>query len=109
MPQEGSPRTIEVDFGVYEVLGSDWAQRLEQQNRVSFPDFRWAPKRHFRMLTHESTGEFLAAGLVRVFKLIERASGRGRAVSAPQLVTLVRAGARFERCLLVEAREADAA
>jgi hypothetical protein len=44
MPREGGPRTIEVDFGVYEVLESDRTQRLEQQNRVSFPDFRWAPK-----------------------------------------------------------------
>ncbi|MFJ2170337.1 hypothetical protein [Streptomyces griseofuscus] len=42
------------------MFGSDWAQRLEQQNRICFPDVRWAPKRHFLMLMHEWTGEFLA-------------------------------------------------
>jgi putative transposase len=36
------------------------------------------------------------------FKLIEAAQARWRAVNAPHLVALVRAGARFERGLLVE-------
>ena len=58
--QEGHPLARGLAYGVYEVFGSDWAQRLEQQNRVRFPDFRWAPKRHFLMLMHESMGEFLA-------------------------------------------------
>ena len=36
------------------------------------------------------------------FKLIEAAQARWRAVNAPHLVALVRAGARFERGKLVE-------
>lgn len=36
------------------------------------------------------------------FKLIESAQSRWRAVNAPHLVALVRAGARFERGALVE-------
>jgi hypothetical protein len=38
-----------------------------------------------------------AAGLAMAFKLIEAAQHRWRAVNAPHLVALVRAGARFER------------
>ena len=37
-----------------------------------------------------------------VFKLLEAAEGRWRAVNGPHLVALVRAGARFERGKLVE-------
>lgn len=36
------------------------------------------------------------------FKLIESAQARWRAVNAPNLVALVRAGARFEKGMLVE-------
>ena len=43
-----------------------------------------------------------AAGLAMAFKLIESAQQRWRAVNAPHLVALVRAGARFERGILVE-------
>ena len=43
-----------------------------------------------------------AAGIAMAFKLIEAAQQRWRAVNAPQLVALVRAGARFERGKLVE-------
>jgi transposase-like protein len=43
-----------------------------------------------------------AAGLAMAFKLIEAAQHRWRAVNAPKLVALVRAGARFERGQLVE-------
>ncbi|MEV5358702.1 IS256 family transposase [Streptomyces sp. NPDC052693] len=48
------------------------------------------------------------AGLAMVFKLVESAQARWRAVNAPHLVALVRAGARFERGQLVE-RPATAA
>jgi hypothetical protein len=44
-----------------------------------------------------------------VFKLVESAQARWRAVTAPRLVTLVRAGARFERGHLVERTETLAA
>jgi transposase-like protein len=43
-----------------------------------------------------------AAGLAMAFKLIEAAQVRWRAVNAPRLVALVRAGATFERGKLVE-------
>ncbi|MBB5968146.1 transposase-like protein [Planomonospora venezuelensis] len=50
-----------------------------------------------------------AAGPAMAFKLIESAQARWRAVNAPHLVALVRAGARFERAVLIERDEADAA
>ena len=43
-----------------------------------------------------------AAGVAMAFKLIESAEARWRAVNAPHLVALVRAGARFENGKLVE-------
>ena len=43
-----------------------------------------------------------AAGVAMAFKLIESAPARWRAVNAPHLVALVRAGARFEKGILVE-------
>ncbi|MFC9755142.1 IS256 family transposase [Streptomyces sp. NPDC056921] len=46
-----------------------------------------------------------AAGLAMVFKLIESAQARWRAVNAPHLVALVRAGVRFKRGQLVEREE----
>ena len=47
------------------------------------------------------------AGLAMVFKLLEAAESRWRAVNGPHLVALVRAGARFEKGRLVErAKEA---
>ncbi|MEU9413609.1 transposase [Streptomyces sp. NPDC048281] len=49
------------------------------------------------------------AALAMVFKLVESAQARWRAVNAPHLVALVRAGARFERGQLVERPEAIAA
>jgi putative transposase len=50
-----------------------------------------------------------AAGLAMAFKLIEAAQARWRAVNAPQLVALVRAGARFDRGKLVERPTGDPA
>jgi transposase-like protein len=49
------------------------------------------------------------AALAMVFKLVESAQQRWRAVNAPHLVALVRAGALFERGRLVERPEAVAA
>jgi len=43
-----------------------------------------------------------AAGIAMAFKLIESAQSRWRAVNAPHLVALVRAGAKFEKGVLVE-------
>ncbi len=50
-----------------------------------------------------------AAGIAMAFKLVEAAQHRWRAVNAPHLVALVRAGARFERGHLVERALQDAA
>jgi transposase-like protein len=43
-----------------------------------------------------------AAGLAMAYKLIESAQTRWRAVNGPHLVALVRAGARFEKGVIVE-------
>ena len=43
-----------------------------------------------------------AAGIAMAYKLIEAAQARWRAVNAPHLVALVRAGAKFENGKLVE-------
>ncbi len=50
-----------------------------------------------------------AAALAMVFKLVEAAQDRWRAVNAPHLVALVRAGGCFERGQLVERPQATAA
>jgi transposase-like protein len=50
-----------------------------------------------------------AAGLAMAFKLIESAQARWRALNAPHLVALVRAGARFDGGILVERPESNAA
>ncbi len=49
------------------------------------------------------------AALAMVFKLVESAQQRWRAVNALHLVALVRTGARFERGQLVERPELSAA
>src|ERR1019366_2585322 len=46
-----------------------------------------------------------AAGLAMAYKLIESAQTRWRAVNAPELVALVRAGAKFEKGVIVERSE----
>ncbi len=48
-----------------------------------------------------------AAGLAMAFKLIESAQDRWRAVNGPHLVALVRAGARFEKGVIVEREQQD--
>ena len=48
-----------------------------------------------------------AAGLAMAFKLIEAAETRWRAVNGPHLVALVRAGARFEKGVIVEREQPD--
>jgi len=43
-----------------------------------------------------------AAGLAMAYKLIEAAQDRWRSVNAPHLVALVRAGAKFDKGVMVE-------
>ncbi|MFI5815771.1 IS256 family transposase [Streptomyces sp. NPDC051643] len=50
-----------------------------------------------------------AAALTMVFKLVESAQARWRAITGAHLVPLVRAGARFKNGVLVEREEAGAA
>lgn len=50
-----------------------------------------------------------AAGLAMVFKLMQAAEARWRKVNAPELVALVRAGAKFVNGKLVERQEESAA
>ena len=50
-----------------------------------------------------------AAGLAMAFKLIQAAQARWRAINAPHLVALVRAGAEFRNGKLVERPDAPAA
>jgi hypothetical protein len=47
-------------YGFCEVLGSDWAARLQAQNRVVFPDFTPSDRRHFLVACHEDLVEVLA-------------------------------------------------
>ena len=60
-------------------------------------------------IVREGASQMMAAALAMVFKLVESAQTRWRAVNAPHLVALVRAGARFERGHLVERPEAHTA
>jgi len=48
-----------------------------------------------------------AAGLAMAFKLIEAAQDHWRAVNAPHLVALVRAGARFDKGVIVERQQPE--
>lgn len=50
-----------------------------------------------------------AAALTMVFKLVESAQARWRAITGAHLMPLVRAGARFKNGVLVEREEAGAA
>lgn len=50
-----------------------------------------------------------AAALAMVFKVVESARQRWRAVNVPRLVALVRVGARFEHSQLIERPETHAA
>jgi len=57
---------------------------------------------------HHQGSRLTAAGLAMAFKLIESAQDRWRAVNAPHLVALVRAGAVFVNGKLVERPGEDA-
>jgi len=77
---------------------------------VSGNDDDWPTFSTVRLRTKVTRGAgSRAAALAMTFKLIESAQARWRAVNAPHLVALVRAGARFERGVLVEREVAAAA
>uniref|UniRef100_UPI00056BEB63 hypothetical protein n=1 Tax=Kitasatospora mediocidica TaxID=58352 RepID=UPI00056BEB63 len=50
-----------------------------------------------------------AAALTMVFKLVESAQARWRAITGAHLVALVRSGARFKNGVLIERAESTAA
>ena len=64
----------------------------------------------FATVRHRTKGPgSRAAGLAMAFKLIKSAQDRWRAVNAPHLVALVRAGAQFHHGKLIEREQASAA
>ncbi|KQW00351.1 transposase [Streptomyces sp. Root369] len=80
----------------------------DEDELLAFYDFRAEHCIHLRTKVTKGAGS-RAAALAMVFKLVESAQARRRAVKAPHLVALVPAGALFERGHLVERPEAVAA
>jgi hypothetical protein len=60
----------EATYGFFEVLDSDWNDRLGAFNRRSFPDTKPSGRlRHYFMGCHDASGQFLAGDLsVEVFE-----------------------------------------
>ena len=91
---------------------SSWRLVLGAALREAFPETReqrcWFHKSEstfatVRLRQRVTKGPgYRTAGIAMAFKLIESAQARWRAVNAPHLVALVRAGARFENGQLVE-------
>jgi transposase-like protein len=90
--------TDDVDqlLAFYDYPAEHW-QHLRTTNPI---ESTFATVRHRSKVTKGPGSR--AAGLAMAFKLIESAQTRWRAVNAPHLVALVRAGARFENGTLVE-------
>jgi transposase-like protein len=80
----------------YDYPAEHW-QHLRTTNPI---ESTFATVRHRSKITKGPGSR--AAGLAMAFKLIESAQTRWRAVNAPHLVALVRAGARFEAGKLIE-------
>jgi transposase-like protein len=83
-------------LGFYNFPAEHWIH-LRTTNPI---ESTFATVRHRTKLTRGPGSR--AAGLAMAFKLIEAAQDRWRAVNAPHLVALVRAGATFEGGKLVE-------
>jgi len=91
---------VEELLAVYDFPAEHW-QHLRTTNPI---ESTFATVRHRTKITRGPGSR--AAGLAMAFKLIEAAQARWRAVNAPHLVALVRAGATFIGGELVE-RPAD--
>jgi len=87
---------LEVLLAVYDFPAEHW-QHLRTTNPI---ESTFATVRHRTKITRGPGSR--AAGLAMAFKLIEAAQARWRAVNAPHLVALVRAGATFINGKLVE-------
>jgi transposase-like protein len=86
----------------YDYPGEHWVH-LRTTNPI---ESTFATVRHRTKVTKGPGSK--AAGIAMAFKLIEAAQARWRAVNAPHLVALVRAGARFEHGKLVEREPTEA-
>jgi hypothetical protein len=86
---------LEELLAFYDYPCEHWVHR-----RTTNPIWTFATVRHRTKITKGPGSR--AAGLAMAFKLIESAQDRWRAVSAPHLVALVRAGATFINGKLVE-------
>jgi Transposase, Mutator family len=100
---DGTKELVAPADGYCESTGS-WADLLRDCARRGMRESTFATVRHRTRVTKGPGSR--AAGLAMAFKLIEAAQDRWRAVNAPHLVTLVRAGATFINGKLVE-RPAD--
>jgi transposase-like protein len=87
---------LEVLLAFYDYPAEHWIH-LRTTNPI---ESTFATVRHRTKITRGPGSR--AAGLAMAFKLIEAAQDRWRAVNAPHLVALVRAGALFEAGKLVE-------
>ena len=87
---------LEVLLAFYDYPAEHWIH-LRTTNPI---ESTFATVRHRTKVTRGPGSR--AAGLAMAFKLIEAAQARWRAVNAPHLVALVRAGATFEAGKLVE-------
>ena len=90
---------LEVLLAFYDFPAEHW-QHLRTTNPI---ESTFATVRHRTRVTRGPGSR--AAGLAMAFKLLEAAQARWRAVNAPHLVALVRAGAAFEGGKLVERPE----
>ena len=95
-PRTGPGAGLLPGKGVHRHLRRSWIH-LRTTNPI---ESTFATVRHRTKITKGPGSR--AAGLAMAFKLIEAAQDRWRAVNAPHLVALVRAGARFEAGKLVE-------
>jgi transposase-like protein len=90
---------VEVLLAVYDFPAEHWVH-LRTTNPI---ESTFATVRHRTKVTRGPGSR--AAGLAMAFKLIEAAQARWRAVNAPHLVALVRAGATLVDGKLVERPE----
>jgi transposase-like protein len=97
-PKATAKITEDVDqlLALYDFPAEHW-QHLRTTNPI---ESTFSTVRHRTKVTKGPGSR--AAGLAMAFKLIESAQAHWRAVNAPHLVALVRAGARFENGKLVE-------
>jgi transposase-like protein len=87
---------VDVLLAVYDFPAEHWIH-LRTTNPI---ESTFATVRHRTKITRGPGSR--AAGLAMAFKLIQAAQDRWRAVNAPHLVALVRAGAVFENGKLIE-------